>query len=191
MTNSAIIEDEDVIIMTDPCWLPAEVETINNFLKHKLENKQLYVIYTHSDFDHIIGAGAFPKAKVIASRRFAEHPEKETIIQEIHSFDQMYYISRDYDTIFPAVDIVIDKDDQQLQLGSFTLTFHLAPGHTKDSLFTVIEPEGIFLCGDYLSDVEFPFLSDVEDYFKIMSLERLKFILPELLKMIITAFITR
>lgn len=33
------------------------------------------------------------------------------------------------------------------------------------SLFTVVEPQGIFLSGDYLSDVEFPFIaSNYNDY---------------------------
>ena len=41
----------------------------------------------------------------------------------------------------------------------------MAPGHTEDGLFTVIEPYGIFLAGDYVSDVEFPFISDsYKDY---------------------------
>lgn len=52
-----------------------------------------------------------------------------------------------------------------------TLTFYLAPGHTADSMFTIIEPYGVFLSGDYLSDVEFPFInSSYEDYVQTMQL---------------------
>ena len=53
-----------------------------------------------------------------------------------------------------------------MNLGDLSLTFYKAPGHTNDSLFTIIEPYGIFLTGDYLSDVEFPFISNYKDYVK-------------------------
>jgi hydroxyacylglutathione hydrolase len=45
-----------------------------------------------------------------------------------------------------------------LIVGDTTLTFYKAPGHTSDGLFTVIEPIGIFIAGDYLSDFELPFI---------------------------------
>lgn len=164
MTTTAIIQDKDVVIMTDPSWLPNEVEKIRDFISKIIGSRQLYIIYTHSDFDHIIGSGAFPEAKVIASKPFVENPNKEAILKEIHQFDQEYYLQRDYTIEYPTADIVITENHQQVELGSLTLTFYQAPGHTKDSLFSVVEPYGIFLAGDYLSDVEFPFLSAYRDY---------------------------
>lgn len=164
MTTSAIIQTDDVIILTDPNWLPNEIENIKNFIKKNIGDKQLYIIYTHSDFDHIIGAGAFPEAKVIASKPFDNNPNKEQIVEEIHKFDQQYYVNRNYKHEYPSVDIVISKEGQKMELGSLTLTFYLSPGHTNDCLFTVIEPDGIFLSGDYLSDVEFPFINNYKDY---------------------------
>ncbi|GGN67522.1 MBL fold metallo-hydrolase [Oceanobacillus indicireducens] len=165
MTTSAIIQAEDAVIMTDPTWLPKEIETIRAYIDEMIGDRQLYIIYTHSDFDHIIGAGAFPEAKVIASEVFQQNSNKKAVLQEIEAFDQMYYLKRNYKSIYPSADIVVTRDAQTLRLGEVTLTFYLAPGHTKDSLFTVIEPYGIFLAGDYLSDVEFPFIfSNYKDY---------------------------
>ncbi|MFO8069992.1 MAG: MBL fold metallo-hydrolase, partial [Alkalibacterium sp.] len=66
---------------------------------------------------------------------------------------------------YPTVDRAILEDGEKLELGDITLTFYKAPGHTNDGLFTVIEPCGILLSGDYLSDVEFPFIeSGYHDY---------------------------
>ena len=96
MTTTAIIEAEDVVIMTDPNWLPTEIENIKQYISGNIGNKELYVIYTHSDYDHIIGAGAFPEAKVIASEQFTNNPNKEAILQTIQQFDQGYYLSRNY-----------------------------------------------------------------------------------------------
>lgn len=66
-TTSTIIESNEVILIVDPNWFSNEIEEIKNSISGQVNNKQLYVIYTHSDFDHIIGSGAFPKAKVIAT----------------------------------------------------------------------------------------------------------------------------
>ncbi|WP_155593134.1 MBL fold metallo-hydrolase [Lysinibacillus cavernae] len=165
MTTTAIIQTNEAIIMTDPNWLPAEIEEIKGYINNIKGDKQLYIIYTHSDFDHIIGSGAFPEAKVIASKQFDENPNKEKCIQKIKQFDQGYYLHRGYSPVYPTVDIVVSEDGHTVELDSITMTFYQAPGHTNDGLFTVIEPYGLFLSGDYLSDVEFPFIfSSYQDY---------------------------
>lgn len=165
MTTTAIIQTNEAVIMTDPNWLPAEIEEIKGYINNIKGDKQLYIIYTHSDFDHIIGSGAFPEAKVIASKQFAENPHKEDCIQKIKQFDQGYYLQRSYSPEYPTVDIVVLEDGQKLELDSVTMIFYQAPGHTNDGLFTVLEPYGLFLSGDYLSDIEFPFIySNYKDY---------------------------
>lgn len=165
-TTSAVIELDEAIILTDPNWLPHEVDEIKGYVNQIRNERELYIIYTHNDFDHIIGSGAFPKAIVIASQAFNDHKQKDEAINKVHAFDQRYYIQRNYKPEYPLVDYVVSKDGQKLILGKSTLTFYLAPGHTNDGLFTVIEPAGIFLSGDYLSDVEFPFISD--SYFEYL-----------------------
>lgn len=167
LTTTAIIESDQVIILTDPNWLPDEVAEIREYIDKHLKNKEFYIIYTHSDFDHIIGAGAFPQAKVIASEAFQHQSKKDIILQKIHTFDQKYYIDRKYTHQYPFVDTMVSLDGETMQLGDVKLTFYQAPGHTNDGLFTVVEPYGIFISGDYLSDVEFPFIySSYTDYVK-------------------------
>lgn len=167
MTTTAIIQSNNVMIITDPTWLPGEIEEIKNFIDKHLGNKELYIIYTHSDFDHIIGSGAFREAKVIATEEFKNNPNKKEIVREIYDFDQQYYIERNYRPTYPVVDLPIVMDSQKAQLADVSLTFYKAPGHTNDGLFTIVEPYGIFLAGDYLSDVEFPFItSSYQDYVK-------------------------
>jgi len=166
-TNSAIIQSKDAVILTDPTWLPNEIEDIRRYVNEHLDEKQLYIIYTHSDFDHIIGSGAFPEATVIASEEFKNNLQKEEVLKEISAFDQEYYLERNYVPQYPIVDRAILKDGEKMELGDITLTFYKAFGHTSDGLFTVVEPSGIFLSGDYLSDVEFPFIeSSYKDYVK-------------------------
>lgn len=170
ITTSAVIETEEAIIMTDPNWLPQEVDLIKSYVDEIKNEKQLYIIFTHSDFDHIIGSGAFPDAKVIASSELNENKHKNDVMKKINSFDQNYYLQRNYTPEYPKVDFVISEDGQRVDLGTCSLTFYKAPGHTNDGLFTVIEPYGILLTGDYLSDVEFPFIySSYTDYLTTMN----------------------
>ena len=163
-TTSAVVKTERAIILTDPNWLPNEINEIKTYIQSIIGERKLFIIYTHSDYDHIIAAGAFPNATTIASEAFVNRSDKEKVLEEIHQFDAQYYIQRDYPIIYPTIDIVIKEDGQTVNLEDASCTFYLAPGHTQDGLFTVVEPYGILLAGDYLSDVEFPFIEDLNSY---------------------------
>lgn len=157
-TTSTVIETEEGLIIVDPNWLPKEVQEIRDYVGQIRGNKPLYLIFTHSDWDHIIGYGAFPDATVIASEEFVNQGKKEQILEEIQHFDHGYYLDRDYPILYPKVDIIIKENLQKIEIGKVTLTFYKAEGHTNDGLFTIIEPLGIWLAGDYLSDIEFPYI---------------------------------
>jgi len=159
-TTSTLIDAESALLLIDPAWLPAEVSEIQSHVVAIRRGRPLYLLFTHSDFDHIIGYGAFPEAVVIASAAFTDHPAKEYPVKQIHDFDTKYYLKRTYPISYPKVDLAVVNDGERMKIGKCELTFYLAPGHTKDGLLTVIEPGGIMAAGDHLSDVEFPFIFD-------------------------------
>ncbi|WP_199617921.1 MBL fold metallo-hydrolase [Paenibacillus alkalitolerans] len=159
-TTTTVIRTEDLVIVADPTWLPDEVEQIRQYVSFIRGDRPLYLCFTHSDWDHVLGFGAFPDAVTIASRKTAEHPDPEAVIEQIASFDEKYYLVRTYPLAYPRIDIAVERDGQRLTVGGTTLTFYLAPGHTADGLFTVVEPPGIWIAGDYLSDIEFPYIYD-------------------------------
>jgi len=158
-TTSTVIRTEETVLVVDPNWLPGEIEEIREHVRAIRGERTLYVLFTHGDFDHIIGYRAFPEAKTIGSAALHEHPVKEEKLRLIRDFDHQYYVSRSYPIEFPELDYVIREDGQRLRLGDATLVFYLAPGHTADGLMTVVEPHGILIAGDYLSDIERPFIS--------------------------------
>lgn len=158
-TTSTVIRTDETIVIVDPNWLPGEIEEIRKHVRETRGKRDAYLLFTHGDFDHIIGYRAFPDARTIGSAGLAQHPEKEKQLQQIRDFDHQYYVSRDYPIEFPELDFAIGEDGRQLRLGDATLTFYLAPGHTEDGLMTVVEPLGILIAGDYLSDIEKPFIS--------------------------------
>lgn len=157
-TNTTLFIAEEFLLLVDPNWLATEVQYIKTYVSENYRGKPIYLLFTHSDYDHIIAYRAFPGAKVIASERFQHRTDKDRILKEIHAFDQQHYIKRDYPIEYPEVDIIIDYDGMQVEIKGEKLNFYLAPGHTDDGIFTVVESKGLFIAGDYLSDLEFPFI---------------------------------
>ena len=157
-TTSTLFVSDKTILLVDPNWLPAEIKTIQDETKQYLEGREFYLLFTHSDYDHIIGANAFPEAIVIATEAFSKNPNKKKVLEEIHYFDESNYIKRDYPITYPMVNVLVEKDGQQLTIGDMTLIFYLAPGHNADGMFTVVEEAKTWIAGDYLSDIEFPYI---------------------------------
>ncbi|GIN86006.1 MBL fold metallo-hydrolase [Heyndrickxia sporothermodurans] len=169
-TTSTVIETDDCVIVVDPTWLPSEVEEIRDYVNKIKNKKPIYLLFTHSDWDHILGYGAFPDAIVIASKELYERKDKDQIINQIKVFDDKYYIDRDYPISYPKIDIVVSEDGQVLNIEGTSLTFYKAKGHTDDGLFSIVEPYGIWIAGDYLSDVEFPYIYfSSEEYEKTLA----------------------
>ncbi len=162
-TNSAVLETPDLVLVSDPTWLPGEVQAIAEYVRAIRGTRPLFLLLTHSDYDHILGWGAFPEATTIASRAFVDNPAPEKAVHAARAWDDGYYVVRPYEICYPKVDIAA-SDGQVLTVGGTTLTFYTAPGHTPDGLLTVIEPSGVLIAGDYLSDLEFPFLEDSRAY---------------------------
>ena len=156
-TTSTVVETPDLVLVVDPNWLPEEVDNIRRFVDEVKENRPVYLLFTHSDYDHIIGWQAFPKAKVIASQAFIDNSDKDKILEQIYTFDDEYYISRDYKIAYPIVDISIENDRQTLQIGQTVLTFYQAKGHNSDGIFTIVNDK-YWIAGDYFCEVEFPYI---------------------------------
>jgi len=147
-TTSTCIRTEEYLLVVDPNWLPAEVEYIRSFAALYGKGKELYLLFTHSDYDHIIGYGAFPGFTTIASQ-----------LQQAIDWDDEYYIQRDYAPLtYPTIDLPIAEEGQTMRIGQDDYVFYQAPGHNYDGLLTFNRSRGILVVGDYLSNVEFPYV---------------------------------
>jgi len=169
-TTSTVVETPELILVADPGVLPEEINQIRKHVGQIRGERPVYLLFTHSDWDHIIGYGAFEGAKVIATRAFQENPFWERSVEDILNYDDEHYICRSYPIEYPEVDIPVLLDGQVKEVGDTRLVFYLAPGHTADGLFTLVEPYGIWLSGDYLSNIEFPFVyHSFQDYLQTLS----------------------
>ena len=68
-TTCTVVETKDFVLVVDPNWLPHEMEEeIEQHVTQIRGQRELYLLFTHGDFDHVIGYHAFPGAKVIRSQ---------------------------------------------------------------------------------------------------------------------------
>ncbi|MEZ5043846.1 MAG: MBL fold metallo-hydrolase [Saprospiraceae bacterium] len=185
-TTTTVVDTADMVLVVDPNWLPTEIARVVQYVYTIKGNRPLYLLFTHSDYDHIIAYHAFPGAKTIASASFVDNPHKAKEIEQIKAFDDKYYIQRNYAIEYPHIDIEIAKEEDYIAFENTRIRFWMAPGHNRDGLFALIEPLGIWIVGDYLSDIEFPFiyhsLSDYEETLEkagnILSTSRPKVLVP-------------
>ncbi|GAB4494437.1 MAG: hypothetical protein OHK0019_20750 [Saprospiraceae bacterium] len=157
-TNSTVVKTEEFVLVVDPAWLPEEVAAIRQYVEDIRGERSVFLVFTHSDYDHIIGYKAFKADKVFMSKAMAENPNKENIVEQALDFDEKYYIERPYPIEYPQGDFLVYRDGVQYRQGQTKMTFYLTPGHTADSMMLIVWQLGLCIAGDYLSNIEFPFV---------------------------------
>ena len=53
-TTTTLFYNEDLLLLVDPNWLPGEVAEIRHWVQQLRGTRALYLLFTHSDYDHII-----------------------------------------------------------------------------------------------------------------------------------------
>lgn len=154
-TNSSVILNEASSIIIDPCYFPAEIEVIADFVNRR-KSFNRYIVFTHSDFDHIVGYQYFKDSRLIGHEETL-FCDKEVQLLQLREIDQTYYVNRRIPFVFPEPDITF-TGEYQIPLKGEELMLFYAPGHTGDCVFVVCRESGVMFAGDYLSDLEFPFV---------------------------------
>ena len=164
-TTTTLLIGKDYIVLFDPNWLPREIEFITNYIAKIKKDRKEYLLFTHSDYDHIIGYGAFKEYETIASQNFVNNPKQNKIVNQINVFDDSHYINRNYKIEYPLINHIIDCDEHVFRLGESKFLFWQAVGHNPDSLLILDTMNNTLVVGDYLSNVEFPYIyTSVKEY---------------------------
>lgn len=159
-TTTSLIIGKDYVLLVDPNWLPIELDFIEKTVDSIGEEKAKYLLFTHSDYDHVIGFGKFKNYKTIASENFVKSASKDKVLKDIEKFDDENYVKREYRVEYPRIDMVISGDNEQITIGSEVYTFFQARGHNHDGLLTYNSTKHLLIAGDYLSNIEFPYIYD-------------------------------
>lgn len=159
-TTCTLIIGERHLLLTDPNWLPSEVEKIAERVKELQGDRSLFLYFTHSDYDHIIAYERFrDNAQVIVSQALLSNPEWHQQLEEIKQFYDQYYLVPPWRVSYPQkADLIIAQPAEQHELAGEVYHFYQAPGHNRDGLIAFHEASGTLITGDYLCGVEFPFV---------------------------------
>jgi glyoxylase-like metal-dependent hydrolase (beta-lactamase superfamily II) len=116
------------------------------------------LLITHADWDHVMGIGLLPTARVHASAAAAERIRSGAARGEVEQESRPYVLPLEgLDGL--RVDQLLPETPLESAIGSFTAVCHPAPGHTPDGAATWLPEEGLLVVGDYLSEQELPFIN--------------------------------
>ena len=158
--NTGIVQDGPHAVLIDPALLPDEVRDIARFCTGRGLQVES-VIITHHHWDHVLGAGHFPEARVVAHQSYLAESALE--LAHTRTATARYLESEGFPAgpLFepPVPDVTVDRS-LDLPVGRRTLRLVHTPGHARDHL-SVEGRGGTWLwAGDLLSDLEIPFVSD-------------------------------
>jgi hydroxyacylglutathione hydrolase len=118
------------------------------------------LLVTHGDWDHLLARLAFPGAAIGCAETTAARlaGEPGAAARELRAFDAEHYVVRDRPLSLGEVQAL--PVPGKLDLGAHELELHPADGHTADGMAIVVPWAGVLVCGDYLSPVELPMISE-------------------------------
>jgi glyoxylase-like metal-dependent hydrolase (beta-lactamase superfamily II) len=119
------------------------------------------LLATHADWDHLLGRLAFPGASLGCGESTAQRIAAELggAQRELRRFDEEHYVQDRRPLALAGVqDLPVPG---RLALGpEQELELHPADGHTADGMAIWIPWARVLVCGDYLSPVEIPMISE-------------------------------
>ena len=159
-TCTAVRAGDEGFVIDSPV-LPHELEALPQVLEQSGFTTS-GLLATHGDWDHLLGRHAFPGASLgvgeSTAALLAAHPEIPQ--RQLTEFDEEHYVAGR--APLALEDIQALPVPGRLDLGSDgrEIELHPAPGHTADGTAFLVGWLGLLVCGDYLSPVEIPWISE-------------------------------
>jgi glyoxylase-like metal-dependent hydrolase (beta-lactamase superfamily II) len=115
---------------------------------------------THGDWDHLLGRYAFPAAPLGLAESSAARLRGEpgAAQRALRDFDEEHYVERPGPLALPGAQSL--PVPGHCGIGGRELELHPADGHTVDGMAIVVPWADVLICGDYVSPVEIPWISE-------------------------------
>jgi glyoxylase-like metal-dependent hydrolase (beta-lactamase superfamily II) len=165
-TNATALRSGGEALLIDSPYFPDELEVLPALLKQAgFEPNALFA--THADYDHVLGRLAFPQLALGVGDPTMERLRTDPgeVQRELRDEDSRNYVVRSTPLALGSVQSL--PVPGYLELGEAELELHPADGHTSDGTALFWRAIGVLVVGNYVSDVEMPWLSpggSVEDY---------------------------
>jgi glyoxylase-like metal-dependent hydrolase (beta-lactamase superfamily II) len=165
-TNAAALRAGEEALLVDSPYFPDELELLPTVLAQG-GFEPAGLLATHADFDHLLGRLAFPGLALGVGDSTADRLRAEpgAAQRELRDHDADYYVARPAPLSLGSAQRL--PVPGKLELGSEELELHPAEGHTADGTAILARHCGVLVVGDYLSDVEIPWLHEggsLEEY---------------------------
>jgi glyoxylase-like metal-dependent hydrolase (beta-lactamase superfamily II) len=165
-TNAVALRAGEEALLIDSPYLPDELDALPSVLAGAgFEPDGL--LATHADFDHLLGRMAFPGMTLGLAESSMErlHREPGSAQRGLRQYDDQFYVTRPAPLALGQVQGL--PVPGSVELGDRELELHPAEGHTPDGMALFDREQGLLVVGDYLSDVEIPWIhvgGSLEDY---------------------------
>jgi len=158
-TSCTAIRSGDEGFVVDSPVYPDELEVLPAVLEQAGFSAS-GLLATHGDWDHLLGRLAFPGAALgVAETTAARLTGGPGAAQrELRAFDEEHYVERPSPLSLGQVQAL--PVPGHVELGGQEIELHPADGHTADGMALWVPWAGVLVCGDYLSPVEIPMLSE-------------------------------
>jgi glyoxylase-like metal-dependent hydrolase (beta-lactamase superfamily II) len=169
-TNAVALRAGGEAVLIDSPYLPDELDALPGLLAGAgFEPEGL--LATHADFDHLLGRLAFPGKTLGLCESSVQRLRREPgqAQRDLRDHDAEFYVARPAPLALGQVQGLPVPGRLDLGTGdaAIELELHPAEGHTSDGMALLAESLGLLVVGDYLSDVEIPWISEggsLEDY---------------------------
>jgi glyoxylase-like metal-dependent hydrolase (beta-lactamase superfamily II) len=159
-TNATALRASGEALLVDSPYFPDELELLPAVLAEggfELDG----LIATHADFDHLLGRLAFPGLALGVGESTADRLRAEpgAAQRELRDRDAEHYVVRRAPLSLGSLQRL--PVPGKLELGSdVELELHPAEGHTADGTAIFARHSAVLVVGDYLSDVEIPWIQE-------------------------------
>ncbi|MEA2362999.1 MAG: hypothetical protein QOD71_2144 [Thermoleophilaceae bacterium] len=156
-TNAVALRAGDEALLIDSPYLPDELDALPSVLAGAgFEPDGL--LATHADFDHLLGRMAFPGMTLGLGESSVERLQRAPgeAQRALRQYDDQFYVTRTAPLALGQVQGL--PVPGHVELGDRELELHPAEGHTVDGMVLFDRAQGLLIVGDYLSDVEIPWI---------------------------------
>jgi glyoxylase-like metal-dependent hydrolase (beta-lactamase superfamily II) len=159
-TCSALRAGEEGFVIDSPVY-PDELDALPGVLE-QAGFPVSGLLATHGDWDHLLAGAAFTEAPLgcgeLTARRLQAEPGAAQ--RALRAFDEEHYVTERRPLGLGSLQalpvpgrLAIGSEERELEL-------HPADGHTSDGTAYWIPWLQVLICGDYLSPVEIPMISE-------------------------------
>ena len=157
-TTATAVRSGGECVLIDSPYFPDELELLPMLLE-QAGFTPVGLLATHADWDHLLGRYAFRGMSLGVGSSTAERLRAEpgAAQRELRDADSEAYVVRPGPLSLGSYQPL--PVPGKMQIGDGEIELHPTAGHTPDGVAFLVRSCSLLVCGDYVSDVEIPWIS--------------------------------